>query len=161
MSLRSILHKTLSAVCAGELGVRHLMKFFTLVLLNNQDLSDSAVEAMVQKNMEPHKLIEDDDLPYNSDWKWDYFVLYEKDYMKKLGFEPPEFNSILEHSAYVVYPIEELEEKHMSFALVTPEGNWHNGSYPLEDEDLSWPSRALSIANESKAKYGVFVYTHS
>lgn len=150
-----------SLTAAGYLNIRHKMKFFTLVLFNTENLSNFDISEYVRIQMEPFKLIEDDDLPYNKNWKWDYYCLYEKEHMKIYGFEPPEFESIQNESEYVVYQTSNLKIEHMVFALLTPIGEWINGPYPLQEQDETWPERALEKVLKSNATYGVYVYCHS
>ncbi len=137
------------------------MKFYTLVLFSSDKIVDSTIEELVRQNMEPFKLIEDDDLPYNDNWKWDYYCLYEKEIMNGLGFSNSEFPFQLSESKYVVYPTSKMTSEQMTFAILTPSGHWFNGSYSMQDPDSLWPQKAMDIVAKSCAKYGVYVYCHS
>lgn len=137
------------------------MKFYTLVLFNSDEIADSAIEEMVRKRMEPFKLIQDDDLPYNGNWKWDYYCLYEKETMNEYGFGVSEFPDQLPESDYVVYPVGKMTSEQMTFAILTPSGDWFNRPYPLQEPDPYWPQKALDIVANSHATYGVYVYCHS
>ncbi|MFV0439221.1 MAG: hypothetical protein ACK5PS_17720 [Desulfopila sp.] len=137
------------------------MKFYTLLLFSADEIIDSAIEEMVRHRMEPFKLIQDDDLPYNENWKWDYYCLYEKEIMIEYGFGASEFPYQLPQSEYVVYPVSKMTTEHMTFAVLTPSGDWFNGPYPLQDPDPLWPEKALDIVSKSRAIYGVYIYCHS
>ncbi|AXX92134.1 hypothetical protein CPU12_00865 [Malaciobacter molluscorum LMG 25693] len=137
------------------------MKFYTLVLFNSHEIDDSAIEEMVRKRMEPFKLIQDEDLPYNENWKWDYYCLHEKKIMYEYGFGVSEFPAQLSESDYIVYPVEKMTSEQMTFAILTPSGDWFNGTYPLQELDPYWQQKALDIVANSHATYGVYVYCHS
>ncbi len=139
------------------------MKFYTIVLFSVNVIVDSDVEEMVRQQMEPFKLIEedDDDLLYNENWKWDYYCLYDKEIMNDYGFGVSEFPYQLPESPYVVYPVSKMTPDDMAFAILTPSGEWFNGPYPLQNPDPLWPEKALEIVLDSRAVYGVYVYCHS
>jgi len=139
------------------------MKFYTLVLLpeNTHDMDDKSIEEYVAAQMKPFKMVDDDGLPYNKEWKWDYYCLYDKAYMSKMGFSEPLYKDIEPKSEYVVYATEALTIEHMSFAILTPDGQWLNGPYPLQDPDPLWPEKALEKIKNSGALFGVYVYCHS
>jgi|GEM_PF-5269894 len=137
------------------------MKFYTLVLFNTENLKEFDLEDHVRNQMEPFKLVEDDDQPYNHDWKWDYYCLYEKEYMAKLGFNDCDFSFMQPESNYVVCPTDKLQLEHIVFAVLTPEKQWFNAPYPLQEQDPDWDKKALEHVVKSGAKYGVYVYCHS
>lgn len=137
------------------------MKFYTLVLFDENFSSDSCIEKFVQNQMQPFKLIEDDDRPFNHDWKWDYYCLYDKEEMIDFGFKEPEYKFALNSLSYVICSTDKLSHKQMPFAVLTPDGNWINGSYPRDEHDPNWPEKALAEIVGCKAKYGVYVYCHS
>ena len=137
------------------------MKFYALVLFSADEINDSAIEDLVNQRLEPFKLIEDDSLPYNDNWKWDYYCLYEKEIMHERDFGISEFPFQLTQSEFIVYPTDKMTTEHVTFALLTPSGDWLNGPYPLQEPDPLWPEKALAAIKNSQAKYGVYVFCHS
>ena len=136
-----------------------MTKFYTIVILPQavEIRSDDAVEQAVDRLMRPFQIWDGDDpIPLGHSGRWDYYWTCSKEWL----IESDMASDAYEGHEHLVFPLDSITEDGLTYAIVTPDGKWHESNATYKVEDLTWNQRALALLRAHSAHYGVLVFCH-